>query len=117
MGSTQIHPQWSHPRRGIIDYWSSIKLSLYIDGICFWNPGFWNHGADMHATDSSGTRLEYFWPVEEQTLFCVLFVCLFVCLCRFKLLPKLERVVDSSNSRASCTLPKSGALNIKAIFG
>jgi hypothetical protein len=34
------------------------------------------------------------------------FVCLFVCLCRFKLLPKLERVVDSSNSRASCTLPK-----------
>ncbi len=34
----------------------------------------------MHATDSSGTRLEYFWPVEEQTLFCVLFVCLFVCL-------------------------------------
>jgi hypothetical protein len=80
MGSTQIHPQWSHPRRGIIDYWSSIKLSLYIDGICFWNPGFWNHGADMHATDSSGTRLEYFWPVEEQTLFCVLFVCLFVCL-------------------------------------
>jgi hypothetical protein len=45
------------------------------------------------------------------------FVCLFVCLCTFKLLPKLKRVVDSSNSRASCTLPKSGALNIKAIFG
>jgi hypothetical protein len=36
---------------------------------------------------------------------------------RFKLLRKLERVVDSSNSRASCTLPKSGALTIKAIFG
>jgi hypothetical protein len=72
----------------------------------------------MHATDSSGTRLEYFWPIDEQLcfVFC-LFVCLFVCLCRFKLLPKLKCVVDSSNSRASCTLPKSGALNIKAIFG
>jgi hypothetical protein len=68
----------------------------------------------MHATDSSGTRLEYFRPVDEQL--CFVF-CLFVCLCRFKLLPKLKCVVDSSNSRASCTLPKSGALNIKAIFG
>jgi hypothetical protein len=49
--------------------------------------------------------------------FVLCFVCLFVCLCRFKLLPKLERVVDSSNNKASCTLPKSGALTIKAIFG
>jgi hypothetical protein len=56
----------------------------------------------MHATDSSGTRLEYFWPVDEQLcfVFC-LFVCLFGWLCRFKLLPKLKCVVDSSNSRAS----------------
>jgi hypothetical protein len=79
MGSTELHPQWDHPRRGIIDYWSSIKLTLSIDGICFWNPGFWNHGGDMHATDSSGTGLEYFWPVDEQLcfVFC-LFVCLFV---------------------------------------